>query len=122
MWRKLLAPVEGILGGVAQEATPFSTEAIRMLADKERAEQKRVAKSKAEDLPPGAPLRDVSVANPLRYLAETGISRSRGNPDTGVRRSLFSEYMLEYRFAPTILIVLGELLGLRQYIICALRS
>jgi hypothetical protein len=80
VWRKLLAPMEGILGGAPQETNPFSPEAIRKLAEKERA-----AKAKADELPPGAPLRDVSVANPLRYLKEIGIARSRQNSGQGMK-------------------------------------
>ena len=79
--------MEGMLGVGSQQGppTPFSPEALRTLAEKERAEKelRRTSRPTPEEPPPGAPLKDVSVANPLRYLLETGISRSRENSDTG---------------------------------------
>eukprot|EP00892_Ulva_mutabilis_P008900 jgi/Ulvmu1/6382/UM003_0010.1 len=71
VWQRLLRPVEGLLRNAREQQTPFSQEALRAYAQRWR--DKAAA---AAEPGPDADLAGVSVADPLRYLAESGISRS----------------------------------------------
>lgn len=72
VWQRLLRPVEGLLRGAREQSTPFSPESLRRYAQRWR---DKAAKAAAEP-GPDTDLAGVSVADPLRYLAESGISRS----------------------------------------------
>lgn len=72
VWLRLLRPVEGLIRGTREQQTPFSPEALRAYAERWRDK----AAAAAAEPGPDADLAGVSVADPLRYLSQSGISRS----------------------------------------------